>query len=315
VSSGEQAEARQALRHAFGRRLREGVPLAPFTSARIGGPADYLLAARSAPELETTCRTLWGLGIEFRVLGGGSNVLVADAGVRGTIVLNQAKDVQFHTNEIGPAVTAEAGASFGSVARRSMDASLSGLEWATTIPGTVGGAIVGNAGAFGGDVSLALRMADILQRPDHREHWSVERLEYGYRASWLKRHPGEAVVLSGTFGLQTADPEMVRRRVAEFGAQRRRTQPRGASWGSMFKNPPGDHAGRLIEAAGLKGARQGAAEISSVHANFFINRGGAAAADVWTLIERARQEVLRQAGVDLELEIERLGAWDTVEAG
>jgi len=315
VISGYQAEARQALRQAFGKRVREGVPLAPYTSARIGGPVDFLMAVRSASELEATCRTLWGLGIEFRMLGGGSNVLVADAGVRGTIVLNQAKEVQFHDTDLGPAVTAEAGASFGSVARQSVDAGLSGLEWAATIPGTVGGAVVGNAGAFGGDVSQALQMADILQRPDRRERWLTERLEYGYRTSWLKRHPGEAVVLSGTFGLQTSDRETVRRRVAEFGAQRRRNQPGGASWGSMFKNPPGDYAGRLIEAAGLKGARQGAAEISSVHANFFINRGGATAADVWTLIERARQEVRRQTGIELELEIERLGAWDTAEAG
>ena len=313
--SDHQAEARQALRQAFGRRVREGVPLAPYTSARIGGPADFLLAVRSASELDATCRALWDLGIDFRMLGGGSNVLVADAGVRGTIVLNQAKDIHFHQADQGQAVTAEAGASFGSVARRTVDAGLSGLEWAATIPGTVGGAVVGNAGAFGGDVSQSLQMADILQRPDRRERWAAERLEYGYRTSWLKRHPGEAVVLSGTFGLQTADREAIRRRVAELGTQRRQTQPRGASWGSMFKNPPGDHAGRLIEAAGLKGARQGAAEISSVHANFFINRGGATAADVWTLIDKARQEVRRRTGIELELEIERLGAWDTAEAG
>ena len=129
-------------------------------------------------------------------------------------------------------------------------------------------------------------------------------------ASWLKRHPGEAVVLSGTFGLHKEAPEATRARVAEFVAKRQQTQPQGASWGSMFKNPPGDHAGRLIEAAGLKGTRQGAAEISTRHANFFINRGGATAADVWALIEKARREVRRTAGVELELEIERLGEWN-----
>jgi UDP-N-acetylmuramate dehydrogenase len=315
VNSGRHAEARQALREAFGMRLREGVPLAPYTSARIGGPADYLLLARSASELESVCLTLWALGMDFRMLGGGSNVLVADTGVRGIIVLNQAKDAEFTTGGEGVAVRAESGASFGTVARRAVEQGLGGLEWAATIPGTVGGAIVGNAGAFGGDVSQALRVADILQRPDLHAAWLPERLEYGYRTSWLKQHPGEAVVLSGTFGLRTETREVVRTRVAEFAARRQETQPSGASWGSMFKNPPGDHAGRLIEAAGLKGTRQGAAEISSRHANFFINHGGATAADVWALIEKARDEVRRQSGVDLELEIERLGQWEVTEIG
>jgi UDP-N-acetylmuramate dehydrogenase len=253
------------------------------------------------------------MGIEFRMLGGGSNVLVSDDGVRGVVVLNQAKDADFGITEQQASVTAEAGASFGSVARRAVDQGLSGLEWAATIPGTVGGAIVGNAGAFGGEVSQVLKVADILHRPDRREQWTAERLEYGYRTSWLKRHSGEAVVLSGTFGLQRDTQEATRARVAEFVAKRQQTQPPGASWGSMFKNPPGDHAGRLIEAAGLKGTRQGAAEISTRHANFFINRGGATAADVWALIEKARQEVRRQAGVELELEIERLGEWNVGE--
>ncbi len=309
MSSSAQAELRQSLREAFGSRLREGVPLAPFTSARIGGPADFLLSARSGTELETVCGTFWGLGVDFRMLGGGSNVLVSDAGVRGVIVLNQAKDVEFSVTDQQANVSAESGASFGSVARRAVEQGLSGLEWAATIPGTVGGAIVGNAGAFDGEVSQALKVADILQRPGQREQWTVERLEYGYRTSWLKRHPGEAVVLSACFGMRKDSPDATRARVAEFVAKRQQTQPPGASWGSMFKNPPGDHAGRMIEAAGLKGTRQGAAEISTRHANFFINRGGAAAADVWALIEKARAEVRRMTGVDLELEIECLGEW------
>ncbi len=300
---------RQSLREAFGSRLREGVPLAPFTSARIGGPADFLLSVRSAPELEDACRRLWDLGVDFRMLGGGSNVLVSDAGVRGVIVLNQTKDVEFSVTDRQASVSADSGASFGSVARRAVEQGLTGLEWAATIPGTVGGAVVGNAGAFDGDVSHTLRVADILQRLGQREQWPVERLEYGYRTSWLKRHPGEAVVVSASFGLRKESPDVVRARVAEFVATRQQTQPQGASWGSMFKNPPGDHAGRLIEAAGLKGMRQGAAEISTRHANFFVNRGGAAAADVWALIEEARMEVRRATGVDLELEIERLGEW------
>ena len=313
MSSPTHADARQVLREAFGRELREGVLLAPYTSARVGGPADFLLLARSATELDGVCRALWGLGMDFRMLGGGSNVLVADAGVRGVIVLNQAKEAEFTTDGDGAVVKAESGASLGSVARRAVEQGLGGLEWAATIPGTIGGAIVGNAGAFGGEVSQALKVADILQHPDRREHWLPERLEYGYRTSWLKHHPGKAVVLSGTFGLRTETRDAVRARVAEFAARRQETQPSGASWGSMFKNPPGDYAGRLVEAAGLKGTRQGAAEISARHANFFINHGGATAADVWALIEKAREQVLRQSGVELELEIERLGQWNVTE--
>jgi UDP-N-acetylmuramate dehydrogenase len=303
------AEARQSLRQAFGTRLREGIPLAPYTSARIGGPADYLVAVRSADELAEACRTLWGLGLEFRVLGGGSNVLVSDSGVRGIIVLNQAKEVTIEETAAGAHVRAESGASFGSVARRAVERGLAGIEWAATIPGTVGGAIVGNAGAFGGEVSQALRLADILQRPGRQEAWPVDRLGYAYRTSWLKSHPGEAVVLAGTFALRPDDREALRQRVAEIAGQRQRTQPPGASWGSMFKNPPGDHAGRLIEAAGMKGRRQGAAEVSSLHANFFVNLGGATAAEVWSLIETTREAVHRTTGVELELEIERLGEW------
>jgi UDP-N-acetylmuramate dehydrogenase len=168
---------------------------------------------------------------------------------------------------------------------------------------------VGNAGAFGGEVSQVLMVADILQRPDRQEAWPADRLGYAYRSSWLKSHPGEAVVLAGTFALRHEGREGLQQRVAEIAGQRQRTQPPGASWGSMFKNPPGDHAGRLLEQAGMKGRRQGAAEVSSLHANFFVNLGGATAADVWTLIETAREEVRRVAGVELELEIERLGEW------
>lgn len=313
MTSNPEANTRQALRQAFGQRLREGVPLAPHTSARIGGPADYMLVVRSAAELEDACQTLWRLGLPFRVLGAGSNVLVSDAGVRGVIVLNQAKKVEIEAHGEWAAATAESGASFGSLARLSVDEGWSGLEWAATVPGTVGGAIVGNAGAFGGEVAQALKVAEILHRTGRHEQWAPGQLQYGYRTSWLKQHPGEAVVLSGTFGLRRESPEATRARVADLKARRQQTQPPGASWGSMFKNPPGDHAGRLIEAAGLKGMRKGAVEISTRHANFFINRGGATAADVWWLIEKAREEVRRSAGVDLELEIELLGEWQAVK--
>jgi UDP-N-acetylmuramate dehydrogenase len=244
------------------------------------------------------------------VLGGGSNVLVADTGVRGVVVLNQARAVNFDAQEDEVSVMAESGASLGSVARRAAERGLSGLEWASTIPGTVGGAVVGNAGAHGSDVAGSLIMAEILQHNVGREYWSSERLEYAYRDSWLKRNPGAAVVLTANFHLERSTKEQVKARVSEYTSHRKQTQPKGASWGSMFKNPPGDYAGRLIEAAGLKGLQYGKVQISQQHANFFLNLGEAKAEDVWKLIKTVRQEVAKQHGIELELEVELLGDWE-----
>jgi UDP-N-acetylmuramate dehydrogenase len=299
----------EQLRKAFPEGLQSGALLAPFTAARIGGPAEYLLAVRSAAELEAAARKLWSLSIEFRVLGGGSNVLIADAGVRGVVVLNQAREVRFEAGD-PPRAWAESGASLGGLARRAAAHNLSGLEWAATVPGSVGGAIVGNAGAHGGDIAGTLSAAELIGRGGERRAWTAAELEFGYRTSWLKRHPSEAVVLSGEFGLELSDEATVREKMAEFNAYRQATQPGGASIGSMFVNPPDDAAGRLIEAAGLKGERRGAIEISTRHANFFVNRGGGRAADVCALIELARRRVAEKFGVRLELEIELVGNWE-----
>ncbi len=187
---------------------------------------------------------------------------------------------------------------------------MSGLEWAATVPGSVGGAVVGNAGAHGGDTAGSLDRAGILHREHGRREWGVDELGFGYRTSWLKRNPGQAVVLNGGFRLEQSNTESVRAKLAEFNEYRQRTQPTGASLGSMFQNPPGDHAGRLIEAAGLKGARRGEVEISTLHANFFVNRGGGRASDVYALIQLARQTVSERFGVELELEIELVGNWE-----
>jgi UDP-N-acetylmuramate dehydrogenase len=174
--------------------------------------------------------------------------------------------------------------------------------------------VVGNAGAWGGDVASVLRQATILETGGHVAAWPVERLAYGYRSSALKRQAvgesaetGHRIVLAAEFSLQPSDPQRVKARLAELAAKRRASQPPGASCGSVFKNPPGDYAGRLIEAAGLKGHTIGGAQISPVHANFFLNLGRATAADVRALIDLARQSVRDRFGVDLELEIELLG--------
>jgi UDP-N-acetylmuramate dehydrogenase len=304
----------ETLRQTFAEGLLEKAPLARYTAARIGGPADFLIIASSVDQLIDIASTLWDLDIPYRVLGGGSNVLVSDRGVRGVVVLNRAREVWFREDAEGPKVEAESGAMLGIVTRRSVERGWSGLEWAANIPGTIGGAVVGNAGAYGDDIAGRLEVAEILQRGSGVEQWTAQRLDYAYRDSWLKRHPGEAVVLKAAFRLEYSTPEESKAKMSAFVEQRKRTQPAGASMGSMFKNPEGDYAGRLIEAAGLKGIQQGAAQISLLHANFFINLGDATAADVWDLIQIVRERVATQFGVELDLEVELIGDWDPVKS-
>jgi UDP-N-acetylmuramate dehydrogenase len=300
----------QRLSDRFSDRLQFDVPLARLTSARIGGPAEALLAVRDVEELAVAASMLWEAQVPFRILGGGSNVLISDRGVPGMLLLNRAKAVRFDEADGQLQGWAESGASLGALARRACEKGFSGLEWAAGVPGTVGGAVVGNAGAHQGDVAGTLRVAEILQPGGQIENWTPGRLEFGYRESWLKRHPGCAVVLSAAFKLQVSSPKETRARMMEYTEARQRSQPPGASWGSMFKNPPGDFAGRLIEAAGMKGARVGQAQVSRQHANFFINLGEATATDAWQLICQVRDRVKQVSGVDLELEIERVGIWE-----
>jgi UDP-N-acetylmuramate dehydrogenase len=237
--------------------------------------------------------------------------------VRGVVLLNRARDVSFNIAEKPPTVWAASGTNFGVLARQAAVKDLSGLEWAVGIPGTVGGAVFGNAGAHGGDVANTLIMAEILHQDGKIENWTVEDLSYGYRTSVMKRalegkgqgRSPNQLILAATFALAYSTSEKIRSVMERFNTYRRQTQPPGASMGSMFKNPPGDYAGRLIDAAGLKGARVGDAEISTLHANFFINHGSASADDVYALLRLARKKVAEVSGVTLKLEIELIGDW------
>ena len=296
-----------ALRVQFGDAVQENVPLAPYTSARIGGAADVMLTVKSADELAEAVTGLRAQGLDFILLGGGSNVLVSDRGVRQVVVLNRAKAVQFYSGD-QPRVRAESGTTFSQLAHRSATKGFAGLEWAAAVPGTVGGALYGNAGAFGGDVLHNLISAELLTG-DGRVTWPVDKFGYGYRTSILKRAELKAVILSAELRLINATKAEVSAKIAQFSADRKAGQPPGASMGSMFKNPEGDHAGRLIEAAGLKGARIGNAEISTLHGNFFINHGRTDASDIRALIDLARKTVKEKSGVELELEIEFVGEW------
>lgn len=291
----------------LGDKVKENVSLAPYTSARIGGSADIFITADTAAELARIVKLLWKQELPFTLLGGGSNVLVSDKGVRGVVVMNRAKAVKFHAGD-QPTVTAESGVVFSNLANRCASKGFATLEWAATVPGTIGGAVYGNAGAFGGDMTDNLISAELLTA-NGKEIFTVEQMGYGYRTSILKRAELKAIVLSAEFALKNSTKEEVTVKIQQFSAHRKATQPPGASMGSMFKNPVGDYAGKLIEAAGLKGTRIGNAEISPLHGNFFINHANTKAEDIRALIQLVQKTVKEKQGVELELEVELIGEW------
>lgn len=295
------------LRQKFGDAVQENASLAPYTSARIGGPADALLTVKSADDLADAMQLIWEHDLPYYIFGGGSNVLVSDKGFRGVVVLNRAKEVRFETGD-QPRVWCEAGVVIANLAKRCASKGLAGLEWSATVPGTVGGAVYGNAGAFGGDMNGNLIWAEVLTK-NGREKLPVDRMGYGYRTSVLKRSEMKGIILSALLKLKNSTKEEVSVKIEQFSERRKAAQPPGASMGSMFKNPEGDHAGRLIEAAGLKGTRIGSAEISTLHGNFFINHGETKAEDIRALIQLAQRTVFEKFNVNLELEVELVGEW------
>ncbi len=300
-------------------RAVRGELMSRHTTARAGGPADLFIEAISADNLRDIVLLARRQHVPHLVLGGGSNILVSDAGIRGLVILNKARNIQYLVGNQSSAtrrVKAESGVILPTLARECIERGLGGLEWAIGVPGTVGGAVVGNAGAHGSDMAHSLASVTVLNAEGHVKDWPAQELQFGYRTSRLKsdlRPPTSdlprPVVLEAEFALQPSTREECEARAAEFTDKRKRAQPPGASLGSMFKNPPGDYAGRLIEAAGLKGARVGNAEISLVHANFFVNLGGASATDIYSLICLAREQVSQKFGVTLDLEIELVGEW------
>jgi len=292
----------------LGDKVKENVPLAPYTSARIGGPADIFIIADTVVELGRIVKLLWKQEMSFTLLGGGSNVLVSDKGIRGVVVLNRAKAVKFRTGD-QPSVIVEAGVVFSNLANRCASRGFAGLEWAATVPGTIGGAVYGNAGAFGGDTAGNLVYAELLTETA-KEKFTPEQMGYGYRTSVLKRGELKAIVLSAEFALKNSTKDEVTVKIQQFSAHRKATQPPGASMGSMFKNPPGDYAGRLIESSGLKGVRIGNAEISPLHGNFFINHANTKAEDIRALIQLVQKTVKEKQDVELELEVELIGEWN-----
>jgi len=278
-------------------------PLKRYTAWKIGGPADALLEPKGAGELIGAVEKAREHGIPVTVLGGGTNVLVRDGGIRG-LTIRLAKSLTQVEIE-GHQVSAEAGVLYPALANATAGRGLKGLEFATGIPGTVGGAVYMNAGAYDGETKDVLRWADVF-RGGEVVRMSDSDLELSYRRSVLHDHPGWVVLRAG-YTLAPGDPEELKARIKEFRAQRMNGSPNRPSCGSTFKRPPGDFPGRVIEAAGLKGTRVGQIEVSPVHANYFVNLGGGTAEEALELIDLVRRKVRERLGIELEPEVRVIG--------
>jgi UDP-N-acetylmuramate dehydrogenase len=298
----------------FGPNLQLDAPMARYTSARVGGPADMFITVTNATELRLAVELAHTKRIPYFILGGGSNIIVSDTGVRGLVIMNKARVVNFRHTGAGVICVVESGMNLSSLARQCIAKGLGGLEWAINVPGTVGGAVVGNSGAHGGDMKRTLRAATIWEPGRGVRIYSQDEMGYGYRNSVLKQEQGRdisrRVVLSAELELKPEPTEVLIARADGFTAHRKQSQPGGASVGSMFKNPENYYAGYLIEAAGLKGYRVGGAHISEKHANFFVNDASATAEDIRALIAEAWNSVREQFGVEMALEVELVGDWD-----
>jgi UDP-N-acetylmuramate dehydrogenase len=287
------------------RHVAVSASLAPHTTWRVGGPADVLCVVETVDGLEGATRAATLLGLPWQVLGRGSNVLVADDGVEGLVVLNRAGGLEVE----GTTVTADSGLLLSTLARRAARAGLAGIEWCAGIPGSVGGALVSNAGAHGGCMADSVRLAEILELAGGRQWLPAADLQLSYRHSRFRQVEAQpAVVLRVAFDLRPEEPAAVLQRMTVQRRQRQATQPlASASAGSVFKNPPGQSAARLIDEAGLKGLSVGGATVSILHANFVVTSPGGRAADVLALIALVRDRVRERWGVDLLLEVQTLG--------
>ncbi|MBV9455005.1 MAG: UDP-N-acetylmuramate dehydrogenase [Rubrobacter sp.] len=280
-------------------------PLKRYTAWKIGGPADALLEPSSVEELMEAVEIARKHDVSVTILGGGTNVLILDGGIRGlTIRLARALT---NSRITGTSVIADAGVLYPVLANMTAARGLAGFEFATGIPGTVGGAVYMNAGAYEAETREILRYADVYKPESGRiERLSNVELELSYRRSVLHDHPGW-IVLRTTYDLRPGDPQELKARIKEFRARRMNGSPNRPSCGSTFKRPKDDFPGRVIEAAGLKGTRIGQIEISHVHANYFINHGGGSSEDALKLIELARKTVRAKLDIELEIEVQVLG--------
>ena len=310
-----------AIQRRIGVKTSRDEPLARFTTMRVGGPGDLFATVHNIHELRAILRFARSRQIPYTLLGRGSNVVIADAGIRGLVIQNRAEGSKIE----GETYHAEAGVPMARAATETQRAGLSGLEFGLAIPGTVGGAVWANAGAHESDVAAIVESADVLLADGTERRLAVEELDLGYRESRFKR-PGQStatpgapddLVLAATFRLQPADEDAIKHRLDEIRRWRQAHQPLGLpSAGSVFRNPAtGPSAGALIDELGLKGRRIRGAVVSEKHANFIVNDRKGTAADVRALADSVRGEVQDRTGTALEFEIVFLGDWPGSGAG
>jgi UDP-N-acetylmuramate dehydrogenase len=293
------------LRPKFGARVRTAMPLAELTSFRIGGPADLFVAVEDETELMYAKAAAHRAGVPSFCLGLGTNLLISDRGMRG-LVLRLGDGFAKITID-GTKVVAGAAAAFGILVQQVVEHGLEGLEFGEGIPGTVGGGLVMNAGAFGGEIAKVVTLVHGVTESGEALALGKDDVKFAYRRTDLPKH---FIITRVDFELAHGDRAQLTARVAELHARRAARQPRGVpNAGSIFKNPPGNFAGKLLEGAGLKGTRLGGAAFSEQHANFIVNLGGAQAAEVRALIDMARNKVKEQSGVLLEPEVRLVGDW------
>ena len=279
-------------------------PMSAHTTFRIGGPADYFAMPSSAEEIRRIVSLCIEREIPYYIIGNGSNLLVADKGYRGVIIqiFKNMRDIRTE----GETVTAQAGALLSKVAAAAYDAGLTGFEFASGIPGTLGGAVRMNAGAYGGEMSQVLKSADVLTAEGEVLTIPVEEMKMGYRTSIVSRM--DYVVLGAQLVLSRGSKEDIRAKMDELKEKRVSKQPlEFGSAGSTFKRPEGYFAGKLIEDAGLRGFRIGNAQVSEKHCGFVINRGGATAAEVAELMDHIIRRVEETSGVRLQPEVKKIG--------
>ena len=280
-------------------------PLARHTSYRVGGPADLYVEPSSKKDLQNLIRWVRAHKMPLFVLGKGTNLLVSDAGVRGVVVSLKRCCRQWEVE--GTRIRVGAGWLLTKMLEKLADLGLSGYEAIYGIPGTVGGALYMNAGAFGTEISDHLVTVELMDKEGRIFSLKKEELNFGYRRGIVNR---DWIILSGLFELEKEEPEAIRQKMREIWERRRAKQPvTRASAGSVFKRPPGHYAGALVQGAGLKGFRRGHVLVSRKHANFIVNAGGATAAEIRELMELVRKKVKQKYGVELELENELVG-WE-----
>ena len=291
-----------------GMKLEEQVALGPLTTLRVGGVADRLAEVRTPDQLIAALELARTAGVPAGVIGKGSDLVVADAGVRGLVIRNRADAIEVD----GSLVRMASGAAMAAVVKRCTAIRLTGIEFGISIPGSVGGAVWANAGAHGGEMKDVVVSVDAWNPAAGASTLPNAACAFGYRDSRFKAS-GE-IVLGAVIQLAAGDAADIATRVAANQAQRKATQPLAdQNAGSVFRNPPGDHAGRLIDAAGLKGHRIGSAEVSTLHANFIVVDRGGSAADVRTVGDHVRATVADREGIELQYEIEFVGDWGAPE--